>query len=108
MSTYTFKAIISKNSKHPPWVSEGIFPGGPLVDFYKNFSRWWAQRSRNIFFPLETKKTTFFAEIFKIQGWALDPLPTPMAPTLAVDRRQKVNIVSGRRNRVIHQLQAAC
>jgi len=35
-----------------------------------------------IFFPLETKKTTFFAEIFKTQGRTLDlpdPLPTSTA-----------------------------
>jgi len=26
------------------------------------------QNGRNLFFPLETKKTTFFAEIFKTRG----------------------------------------
>ena len=44
--------------------SDGIFRGGAPVDFSKSFSRggqkWW-----NFFFPLETKKTAFFAEIFK-------------------------------------------
>jgi len=40
-----------------------IFQGGALGDFSKFFQKWW-----NLFFPLETKKTTFFAKNFKIQG----------------------------------------
>jgi len=51
-----------------------FFQGGPLLDFYKNFCRGF-KSGEICFFPLETKKTTFFAEIFKIQG-ALGP-PSP-------------------------------
>jgi len=45
---------------------EMIFPGGSLWDFTKIFLR--EGKSGEIFFLLEIKKTTFFAEIFKIQG----------------------------------------
>jgi len=65
------------------WASEGFFQGEPLGFFSKIFLG--GAKSGNIcFFPLETKKTTFFAKIFKIQGGkdlsAPPPLPTPMHP----------------------------
>jgi len=42
------------------------------------------------FFPRETKKTAFFAEIFKIQGNFGPLLPTPMSALLnASDRYQE-------------------
>jgi len=44
---------------------------------FLNFSRG-AKSVKICFFPLETKKTTFFDKNFKIQG-ALAPLP-PLAP----------------------------
>jgi len=37
--------------------------GGLLVDFSKSFQG--GQNWRNLFLPFETKKTAFFAEIFK-------------------------------------------
>jgi len=47
--------------------SEGFFPGWGSKGFFQNFSR--GAKSGGIwFYSLETKKTTFFAEIFKIQG----------------------------------------
>jgi len=42
------------------WASEGFFPGG-------------AKSGKICFFPLKTKKTTFFAVIFKIQGTLCPP-----------------------------------
>jgi len=39
----------------------------PLPDFYKYFSRR-ARSDKIWFFLLEIKKTTFFADIFKIRG----------------------------------------
>ena len=43
-----------------------FFPGVKLGVFSKMFVggwKWW-----NLFFSLETKKTTFFAKLLKIQG----------------------------------------
>jgi len=56
-----------------------FFQGGTLGDFSK-IILGVAKTGKILFFPLETKKTTFFAEIFKIQGVKapLPPLPTPM------------------------------
>jgi len=59
-----------------------ILTRGPPGDFLKNFlgggQNWW-----NLFFlPLETKRTTFFAKNFKIQGGKVPPAPplsTPMS-----------------------------
>jgi len=46
-------------------VLEVIFPGRPLGEF----SKILGDKSGDIcFFPFEIKKTSFFAEIFKIQG----------------------------------------
>ena len=56
------------------WASEEFFPGGSLGDFSKIFPG----RPRVVksdFLPLEIEKTTFFAEIFKTQGWPSPPLP---------------------------------
>jgi len=44
-----------------------FFQGGPLGDFSKFFSRG-AKSGKICFFPLKTKKTTFFATNFKIHG----------------------------------------
>jgi len=41
-----------------------FFQGGPLGDFFKIFLG--VRSGKTWFFPLETKKITFFAEIFKI------------------------------------------
>jgi len=46
------------------WASEGFFPGGRYWIFSKSFSRG-AKSGEIRFLPLETKKTAFFAEIFK-------------------------------------------
>jgi len=52
-----------------------IFPrGGALGDFSKIFPGG-AKSGEIYFFPLEIKKTTFFAEIFKIQGRKATPVP---------------------------------
>jgi len=61
------------------WASEDYFQGRPLGDFSKIFLGG-AKSGKICFFLLETKKTTFFADIFKIQGSKapLPPLPTPM------------------------------
>jgi len=50
------------------WASEGFFPGGATRGFFQNFSMREAKSGEIVFFPLETKKSTFFAENFKIQG----------------------------------------
>ena len=47
------------------WASEEIFPGEPLVDFSKRFSRGGAKSGEICFLTLDTKKTAFFAEISK-------------------------------------------
>jgi len=47
--------------------SEDIFQGGRLGDFSKIFLGG-SESGYICFFPLETKKTTFFAEIFETQG----------------------------------------
>jgi len=46
----------------------------PLGDFSKIFLGG-AKKGGISFFPLETKKTTFFAETFEVQ---VRPAPTPM------------------------------
>ena len=48
--------------------------GWPLVDFLKDFLGG-AESAEICFFALDTKKTTFFAEIFKIQGGQGPPVP---------------------------------
>jgi len=61
-----------------------IFSRWATRGFFKNFSRG-AKSGEIRFFPLKTKKTTFFAKDFKIQG-GLDPpvpLPTLMVPVSA-------------------------
>ena len=59
-----------------------IFPGGALVDFSKRFSLRGGKSGEICFLPLETKKTTFFAEIinflppFRHPGpWEPPPAP---------------------------------
>jgi len=55
------------------WVSERFFPGahqGIFPKFCRGGQKWW-----NLFFPPETMKTTFFAEIFKTWGGARPLLP---------------------------------
>jgi len=42
-----------------------FFPGGHSGIFLK-FFQWGAKSSEILFFPLKTKKTTFFAKDFKI------------------------------------------
>ena len=49
-----------------------IFQRGPLGNFSTFFVGGWAKVVK-FFFYLETKKTTFFAEIFKIQGGKAPP-----------------------------------
>jgi len=59
---------------------KNFFPGRATRVFFYNFSRG-GKSGEICFFPLETKKTTFFAEIFKIQGRQgppLLPIRTPM------------------------------
>jgi len=53
-------------NKRYTWALEGFFPGGALGDFSKYFLG--GPKVLKNFSPLESKKTTFFAEIFKIQG----------------------------------------
>jgi len=56
------------------------FPREATRGFFQNLSRG-SKSSKICFFPLETKKTTFFAKMFKIQGGAwppLSPFRTPM------------------------------
>ena len=45
---------------------------------------WGTKEAKYFFFSLENKKTTFFAKIFKIQGFLfpLPPLATPIPPRL--------------------------
>jgi len=57
------------------WASEGFFQGGAPGDF-SNIFPWGAKSGEICFFPLENKKTTFFAETFKIQGGG-SPCLTP-------------------------------
>ena len=60
------------------WTSEGSFPGGALVDFSKSFFR--GDESGEIcFLPLETNKTAFFAEVFKL-------LPSSRHPCLCAGK----------------------
>ena len=57
------------------WASVGFFPGGgALRDFSKIFLGW-AKSGEICFFPLKTKKTTFFNNNFKIQGASKAPWP---------------------------------
>ena len=58
-----------------PWASGGFFPGGHQGIFPK-FFQGDVKSGEICFFPLEIKKTIFFAEISKIHG-ALPPLPPP-------------------------------
>jgi len=54
------------------WASEEFLPGGSTWRFFQNFSRG-DKICEICFFPLETKKTTFFAKIFKIQEGQVPP-----------------------------------
>ena len=53
-----------------------IFPGGVLGDF-SEFFPGDTKTGEIFFFPIETKKITFFAKIFKIQGGLGTPCPPP-------------------------------
>jgi len=67
-----------------PWASEEFFPGWVDYGIFQNFFNGGVKSGEICFFPLEIKKTTFFAEIFKIWGGGQGPFPTPMlATTLA-------------------------
>jgi len=57
------------------WASEGFFPG---VDFSKIFLRG-CKSGQICFFPLETKKTTFFCWNLQHPG---GPRPSPSMPML--------------------------
>jgi len=54
-----------------------FFQGGALGYFSKIFRRGAGEKWINLFFPLETKKTTFFAEFFKIRVGQCPPCPSP-------------------------------
>jgi len=63
-----------------PWASKGFFPGGGSRGFFQNISRG-AKSGEIYFFPLKTRKTTFFC--WKCQNPVgvkapTAPLPTPM------------------------------
>jgi len=45
-----------------------FFSTGDTKGFFQNFTSGGPKVENFVFFPLEIKKTTFFAEIFKIQG----------------------------------------
>ena len=62
-----------------------FFQGGAPGDFSKLF-QGGAKYGEICFFSLETKKTTFFVEIFKIQG---EPRPLPASPSNAHGRPHK-------------------
>jgi len=49
------------------WASEGFFSGRGLYWIARKFFQGGAKSGEICFFLLETKKTTFFAEIFKVQ-----------------------------------------
>ena len=76
-----WKSTCSQNkcqsSNKPTCMSVGrIFSRGGPRGFFLNFSSG-AKSGEIWFFPLETKKTTFFAENFKIQGRQGPPLSFP-------------------------------
>ena len=62
---------------HMQWASEGFFPGGPVGDFPKIFSRGEPKAVKFVFYPSKLKKQPFFANSFKIQGGQGPPLPLP-------------------------------
>jgi len=69
------------------WASEGLFfREEPLWHFYKSFPNGVKSGELGIFL-LETTKTTFFADIFKIQGgpWLPSSLPRFRRPCMAND-----------------------
>jgi len=76
--------LVYENASSSHGRRKDIFHGGPLGDFSKIFLG--VKSGEICFFPLETKKTTFFGKVFKIQGGqglpALPHLPTPMLPAL--------------------------
>ena len=65
------------------------FQGGGQQRIFLKFFQGGAKSGENFFLPIETKKTTFFAKLFKIQGLfpfpPIAPLPTPtIAPLPAI------------------------
>jgi len=50
------------------WASDGFVPKGELVDFSKKISKGRTKVVKFVFFPLETKKTTFLLQISKATG----------------------------------------
>ena len=65
-----FSWVLTHNRLRPyqvlqSWASEGFFPEGGTRGFFQKFL-WGAKSGVICFFPLETVKTTFFAEILKI------------------------------------------
>jgi len=52
-------------SVETPWASEGFFPRGTIVDFFRGTPKDFpggTKTGKISFFPLETKKTTFLAK----------------------------------------------
>jgi len=58
-----------------PWASEEFFPGS-TKEFFQNFSTGRVKNGEICFFPLETKKTTFFLKSSK-PGWSKAPVGRP-------------------------------
>ena len=57
---------------------EGFLPGGGHQGIFPNVFQRGVKSGEICFFPLETKKTNFFSEIFKTRG---DKAPLPLLPT---------------------------
>ena len=57
----------SLSQSRAAWASEGFLPGEGTRGFFQYFSREGQNWRKFVFFPLGSKKTTFFSEIFKTQ-----------------------------------------
>ena len=66
--------------------SEGFFPGGGALGYFSKTFLGGDKSGEICFFPLETKKTTFFAAFFQSRGAKvpLPPLTTPRRPCFSV------------------------
>jgi len=70
-----------------------IFPGGVTTGFFQNFPGD-GKSGEICFFPLKTKKTTFFAKKFKIQGGKSSPAPTLRRPWIFYSFSRLIAIVA--------------
>ena len=78
-----------------------FFQGGATRGFFQNFSRGGGERGEISFFPLETKKTTFFCWNFQNPGGAGPPCSSFRGPWRQAPRRKKSHVCGGHKIKLL-------